>query len=59
MDLFFSCLPFPSRFRMKYVVMLIEALSNPEKPRLKEDGTNLSSWLQSNYSLGRLTTGSL
>lgn len=25
---------------------MIEALSNPEKDRLKEDGTNLSSWLQ-------------
>ena len=25
---------------------LIEALSNPEKDRLKDDGTNLSSWLQ-------------
>jgi THO complex subunit 2 len=34
-------------FYVMFLVILIEALSNPDKPRLKEDGTNLSSWLQS------------
>ena len=41
-----SIAPALTRCVLKPTVSLLEALANPSKDRLKEDGTNVSTWLQ-------------